>query len=86
MMLPGLLFEHRAERVLVHEERALEVHVEHAVPVGGVDHVHRTAAGDAGVVHDHVETPVLGHDRVDQRGDRGFVADVELARTAVGSQ
>ena len=79
MMLPDLCSSIGRERVLVDEERALEVHVEHAVPLVGVDHVHRSAARDARVVHDHVEATVLGHDRVDQRAHRSFVAHVERA-------
>ena len=65
--------------MLVDEERALEIDVEHAVPVVGVDQVHGSAAGDARVVHDDVEAAVLGDDGVDQRADRRFVAHVERA-------
>ena len=48
-----------------------------ACRLGGVEHVDRAAAGDAGERRDHVEAPVLVDDRVDRRGDRGLVGDVD---------
>ena len=63
--------------MLAHEVGALEVHIEHAVPLVGPELVHGPTAGHARGVDDDVEMAVL----CDQRSDRGrdclFIADVD---------
>ena len=52
------LLEHRAEHVLADEERALQVDVEHALPLFDGERVHRAAARHARGVHEHVDAAV----------------------------
>ena len=62
---PGL--DHRRQRRLHGEEGALEVGLEHAVPVVLGDVERGTLVPDAGAVDEHVELPVALHRRGDER-------------------
>ena len=70
--------------VLGHEERPLEVDVDHSIPLILAEQVDWSAAGDTGRVHDHVEPAVLGHHLRHGRLDRRLVADVDQPVGAVG--
>jgi hypothetical protein len=69
--------KHLNQRVLANEERSLEVHVEHPVPLAGHEHVHWPTARHPRSVHDGVEAAVLGHDTGHEAAHRSFVAHVE---------
>src|SRR6266480_3895570 len=78
--------DHPASRVLGHEERALQIRVDHGVPVVLADPEQQVVARGPGVVHDHVDPPEVLLYRGDRRlylGGVGHVAAV-AARRAVG--
>jgi hypothetical protein len=73
---PVALGAHQRDDLLHHEERAEEVHAQHALQVGGVDVRDGARQEDAGVVHDDVEAAELGDDPADARGDLRTLRDV----------
>ena len=77
--------EHVEQRVLVDQERALQVDVDHAVPLGLVDEVDRPTARDAGAVHDRVEPSVPGDDVGEGVAHRSLVPHVEDVVDALGA-
>ena len=54
-----------------------------ALPVFLLGAQEQPVDGDAGVVHQHVEPPVLGGDLLDRRVDGGGVGDVEARQRAL---
>ncbi len=76
-MDPEFSLEHVYEGVLVHQERAFQVHVDDTVPLDFVHQVDRTASGDPGAVHERVELPVAGDHVGERPAHRGLVADVQ---------
>ena len=60
------------------EERAREVHVEHPLPFGAIEHVGRAAARDSRRGDDRVDATVFGDHAVDHRRDRVLVPYVGL--------
>ena len=71
-------------RVLHAQERAREVHVEHALPLVPLEEMRRPAAGDSRGGHDRVDAPVLVRDRVEHARDRVLVAHVGLRELDFG--
>jgi hypothetical protein len=72
--------------VLAAEEDRLQVDVLHALPrlVAGREHGGVVVGGDAGVVEQHVDVPVLrAHLRI-ERADRVLVGDVARQREVAG--
>ena len=53
-----------------------------ALPVFLLRAQQQAVDGDAGVVDEHVEPPVIGGDLLDRRVDRGGVGDVEARQRA----
>jgi hypothetical protein len=61
-------------------ERALDVDVDHRVPLVGVDLGHRADRHDAGIVDQHVEPAEIADDGIDNRLDLFLVDHIELDR------
>ena len=74
--LPVLLRHERLLGRLAHQEGALEVHVDHRVPVVLTELEQQVVPGDAGVVHQDVQSTELLEHAVDSRLDGGTVGDV----------
>ena len=75
-ILPLLRRGHAGQRRLHGQERAGQVDVERAPPVGKRGPVRRSAAGHAGIGDDDVERTARRFGLLVQRGHRGFVGDV----------
>ena len=88
-MLPAPCADHPGQHRARDEPRALEVDVEHAVPLGFVDRVGGAEARHAGRVHQHVDRAEVRDDAVDGRvappsASRTSAATNALARMRVG--
>src|SRR5437870_1039484 len=64
---PPAALDHAPGGVLGHEERALEIRVDHGVPIVLADPKQQVVARGSGVVHDHVDAPEVPLDRGDRR-------------------
>src|SRR5229473_4365882 len=73
---PPAPLDHPPGRVLGHEERALQIRVDHGVPVVLADAEQQVVARGSGVVHDHVDAPEVPLHRGDRRLHLGGVAHV----------
>ena len=82
---PAAARDHRLERLLGHEEAALQVHGDDVVEVALGHHQHQLVAGEAGGVDEDVEAALAldGEERVDG-GGRGDVAAQRAIDEAVG--
>src|SRR5213593_4028163 len=80
--------DHPPGRVFGHEERALEIRVDHRIPVVLADPEQQVVARGPGVVHNHVDPPEVLLDRGDRRFHLAGVAHVTsiAARRAVGQR
>ncbi len=82
-ILPNLCVHHRLYRQLREKERALEVDVEHEVPVLLLHPHEKRVPRDAGVVDQVLEAPFLFDDLFHGRFARGGVGDVQHDRVEV---
>ena len=67
MIRPAALLHHRPQHGLRADERAGQIHLEHAVPVLALHAHQQLVAGDAGVVHEDVDAAVLREDLAERR-------------------
>ena len=71
--------------MLGHEKGALEVDVDHPIPLSLIKDVDRSATRDPGGIDHDVELPVLGDHLGHQRRYAALVSDIELAISAIGN-
>ena len=64
--------------MLADQEGALQVDLENAIPVAGLEPMGGASAGHTGGVHHSVQSAVLGRDARDERADGRLVAHVQL--------
>src|SRR6266566_7346963 len=85
---PPAALDHASGGVLGHEERALEIRVDHGVPIVLADPKQQVVARGSGVVHDHVDAPEVPLHRGDRRLHLSGVAHVTSVapRRAVGQR
>ena len=77
---PRAALDHRRQGGPAGVERGRQVGPDHGVPVGRLDLEERPDLGEARVVHEAVDAPEPGDDRMDERLGRRAVRDVGRER------